>query len=409
MNDYFLLKHTMGKILYTVIFVPVLFFNSSCAFAQDKRTQYPKALINSYFGVNTGYINYHFSERQLEPGYTTTSVRVPHTAVRILFGHRFSKYLSAQISYMRPVSFVEYKNVNGNGSDYEVGMNVAGLNIKSSLPLSNKIIINTEAGIGIITRGGFIVINAPGVKDAVFAGLLLGAGLGYKVNNKWELTLNTMWAQAREKVRQPATIFYSTGFNYTMLPLPKEKVDRNTNSGFIFPKQMIQVGYSTNAFGYGVNDFVSKGTIPVFWAGAAQVEKGFSLNYQCNMFHSRKVFSLYWGAGFSYWKSKLNKGNFCTLSLYPVFRFTLVRSKSMDLYFDYSFGGPGFISKTVIDQKDTGKKFTFQDLMGIGVFTGKKRQLNAAISICHYSNGNIFPQNNGVMVPLTLSIGYSLD
>jgi hypothetical protein len=330
-------------------------------------------------------------------------------AVRVLFGHKFNKHLSGQISYMRPVSFVEYKNVNGNGSDYEVGMNVAGLTIKSTLPVSNKIIINTGAGIGIITRGGFIVTNAPGVKDAVFAGLLLGAGLEYKLTDKWELALNTIWAQGKEKVRQPATIFYSAGFNYTMLPLPKEKVDRSTNNGFIFPKQMIQFGYSTNALGYGVNDFVSKGTIPVFWAGAAQVEKGFSLNYQRNIFHSRKIFSLYWGAGFSCWQSKLNKENFCTLSFYPVFRFTLLRSKATDLYFDYSFGGPAFISKTVIDQKDTGKKFTFQDLMGIGMFAGKKRQLNAGITISHYSNGNIFPQNNGVMVPLTLNIGYSFD
>src|SRR6185295_5962068 len=131
--------------------------------------------------------------------------------------------------------------VNGNGTDYEVGMNVAGLSIKTSLPVSNKFAINAEAGMGIITRGGFIVINAPGVKDAVFTSLLLGGGLEYHLNKKWELTLNTIWSPANGKLKQPATIFYSAGFNYTMRPLSKEKVERNSKNGFIFPKQTMQL------------------------------------------------------------------------------------------------------------------------------------------------------------------------
>ena len=88
---------------------------------------------------------------------------------------------------MRPVAFVEYKNVNGNGTNYEVGMNVAGLTIKSTLPVSKKISMKAEAGMGVITRGGFIVINAPGVKDVVFTSLLLGGGFEYQLNKNWYL------------------------------------------------------------------------------------------------------------------------------------------------------------------------------------------------------------------------------
>ncbi len=397
----------MGKTLYTVFVTTILLFNNYLSPAQDIRAQYPPVLVDSYFGVHIGYINYGFSAKQLEPGYTSASIRIPHTAVRVLFGHKFNRYLSAQLSYMRPVGFVEYKNVNGSHTDYEVGMNVAGLSVRLSLPLSTKIIFNAEAGAGIITRGGFIVINAPGVKDAVYGSLLAGGGLEYRLNKNWELGLNMVWSPGNEKVKQPATIFYSAGFNYTMKPLSKEKVDRNTSTGYIFPKQTIQLAYTTNALGYGVNDFVSKGAIPIFWAGAAQVENGFSLNYHRNLFHTKRVFSLDWGAGLSYWKSKLNKENFFTLAIYPLFRFTAVRSRSVDLYFHYSFGGPAFISKKIIDGRDTGEKFTFQDMMGIGVFAGKTKNINADLRIAHYSNGNIFPQNNGVMVPLTLAIGYS--
>ncbi|HWJ25865.1 MAG TPA: acyloxyacyl hydrolase, partial [Flavisolibacter sp.] len=77
------------------------------------------------------------------------------------------------------------------------------------------------------------------------------------------------------------------------------------------------------------------------------------------------------------------------------------------LYFNYSVAGPSYISKVVIDSSETGKHFTFQDFMGMGIFAGKNRHLNAEIKIQHYSNGNIFPRNAGVKVPLTFNLGYA--
>jgi hypothetical protein len=53
-------------------------------------------------------------------------------------------------------------------------------------------------------------------------------------------------------------------------------------------------------------------------------------------------------------------------SIYPVLRFTPLRSKSQDIYFNYSHAGPTFISKTTFDINETGKQFTFQDFMGVG-------------------------------------------
>ena len=42
-----------------------------------------------------------------------------------------------------------------------------------------------------------------------------------------------------------------------------------------------------------------------------------------------------------------------------------LRSKSQDIYFNYSLAGPTFISKTTIDTNEIGKQFTFQDFMGV--------------------------------------------
>jgi hypothetical protein len=392
----------MSKVLHTAFTAIVLLCSFICP-GQDKRAQYPALLTNSYFGVDLGYIDYRFSQKQLEPGFTSSSIHIPHAAVRVLFGHQVNKYLSAELSYTRPVAFVEYRNVNGS-NEYEVGMNVTGLSLKPQLPISKNVSLNAEAGIALITRGGFIVVDRPGVKDASYAGLLLGGGLKYQLNSNWEFSLNSLWASSSDKLNQPASFFASAGFNYVMRPLPKETVERNADTGHVFPKHSIGIAFTTGGLGYGINNFVSKDA-HIFWGGAARVKRGFSINYRSNLFHTRKVFSFDWGAGAGWWKS--GDETFYTLSIYPAFRFTFTRTKPLDLYFDYSFAGPSFISRSTIDGKDMGGKFTFQDFMGIGILAGKKRNLEAGIKIAHYSNGNIFSQNNGVMIPLTFGLGYT--
>ena len=402
----------MQKIFFQIILISAGIFQSAIfvnAQPGEKRIQYPGALKNSYFGVNIGYINYPFSSAQLEPGFTVQSVNIPHIAPRlILYGHQFNKYLSAQISYMRPVDWVTYKNINGDQGSHSVWMNIAGLTLAAQIPLYKKFSLFTEAGIGIITRKGFEINGVPVIRDAAYITLLSGADLQYHVNKKWDFQISVTSSPTHAADKQPQTIFYSTGFNYHLKELSKEKVESYIKSSYYFAKHLIQVSFTTNATGYGVNNLFSK-KIPVFWGGAARVKQGFSLNYQRNIFHARKVFSFDWGAGMGYWKSEKNRDDFFTMSLYPVLRFTAFRSKKADLYFEYSVAGLAFISKKIIDNENTGRQFTFQDFMGIGLFAGANKNWNAGIRIIHFSNGNIFPQNAGVKVPLTFSLGYVLQ
>jgi hypothetical protein len=99
--------------------------------------------------------------------------------------------------------------------------------------------------------------------------------------------------------------------------------------------------------------------------------------------------------------------NIWAVSLYPVFRFNFLRNKYFDPYFFYILGGPTYLSQSYIDGNDTGRRFTFYDALGTGLFFGQKRQYNAELRIAHYSNGNIFPMNCGVKIPLTFSLGYA--
>src|SRR4051812_22946527 len=91
------------------------------AASDDTRAQYPPFLNNSYFSINVGSIRYLFSGQQLAPGYAVESIDIPHLAVRVdLFGHRFTKHLSAQATYMRPARYVMYRSVNGDKEDRRI-------------------------------------------------------------------------------------------------------------------------------------------------------------------------------------------------------------------------------------------------------------------------------------------------
>src|SRR5262249_19806191 len=161
-----------------------------------------------------------------------------------------------------------------------------------------------EGGLGIITRKGFEVNQAPALKDANYGTLLFGAGLEYRLNGNWSLTAGLTSSPAHSGPHQPRTSFFSGGFNYTMRPLPSEQLDAHDSNDYIFPHNIIQLGYSTNALGYGVNDFVSKGAVPIFWAADVQVAHGVSATYQRNVFHTSRVFSLDWGATAASWNSE---------------------------------------------------------------------------------------------------------
>lgn len=400
-------KNTLCK--QACLFLCILLFTFCEAGAQDTRTQYPPGLKNAFFGVNIGYINYPFSQEQLEPGFQSSSVSVPHIAVKmLLYGCAITPHLSAKITYMRPVNWVQYRNVNGDQENHSVWMNIAGLTIEGRLPISKKFSLTAEAGLSVVTRNGFEINNVPVVRNANYGTGLFGGALQYHLGKKWDLQVSSVWSPANKKTRQPYTLFIAGGFNYHLRPIPEEKVKRNASGKYIFPKEYIMAGFTTNALRYGVNDFVSKGAIPIFWGGDAHIKKGVSVSYQRNIFHARKVFAMDWAVGLGLWQSRDNRENVFTASFNPVLRFNAIRTKPLDLFFEYSVAGPTFISHTRIDNVPLGRKFTFHDFMGMGVFAGKTRKLHAGLRIAHYSNGNLFPQNDGVKIPLTFNFGYVL-
>jgi hypothetical protein len=383
---------------------------ATCASAQeavpeDTRTQYPPFLSNSYFTLDVGRIGYVFSGDQLEPGFKAAAVDVPGLAVRVdLFGHHFTKHLSVQATYMRPARFVAYHNVNGNLATKQVLTAYAGLTLVWEMPLNARLSAYGEAGGGVTSRSGFEIDGVTALQSAHYAAGLLGAGLAYHATRNADIVFGATYSPGRKSLSQPSTRLYTTGLRIHMRPLPAATVEDNRRAGFTFPRSVARLAYTTNALSYGVNTFFSR-KVPIFWNGNVETRRGITLEYQRNMFHTKKVFAFDLGISGSIWKSNANREGFLTGSLYPLFRFFLLRPRQADIYFAYSLAGPTFISQTVIDGHDTGDRFTFQDFMGVGAFFGKARRLNAELGIKHYSNGNIFTRNASVKIPLTLTLG----
>jgi opacity protein-like surface antigen len=373
----------------------------------DTRTQYPVLLRNSYFSINLGYLGYDFTAKQLEPSYTAESIDIPRMAVRaVLIGHQFTPYFAVQAHYARPVQYVSYHNINGEIAGHHVWMHFGGVTAKSQVPINRRISAYGEAGIGLTSRSGFEFGTQPVVRDAHFANLLLGGGIEYHVNRKWDLLGSTLYSQGNSEQNQPGTLFTSGGFRYTMRELPAAVVEENRRGGYIFPEHMVQVSYTSDTLGYGWNTLVSR-KIPIFWGGNVRVARGFAVHYEQNVFHTKKIFGFDVGGSAGFWRSRENADRFHSLSIYPLFRFTFLRTRPADVYFSYSLAGPTYISKSVLDGLATGNAFTFQDFMGFGVFLGPRRQFNVGVKINHFSNGNIQTENAGVKIPYTFHLGYT--
>lgn len=354
--------------------------------------------------MTLGSIQYDFSQRQLQPGLRAEAVDVPHAAARIaLFGHEFNRYLSAQLTYMRPVLYVSYRNIDGDQARHRVLVHFGGLTLKPQLPLGRRVSLYGEAGLGLTSRRATAVGAVLAIPAAHYASLLFGGGLEYHLDQRWDLAAGATYSPGNAGQRQPRTVLVSGGFRFNLRPLPAERVAANRDPDVVFPRSVVQLEY-TAGVGYGVNDFVSK-KVPIFWGGTVKVARGAAVHLQRNVFHTRRRFGLDLGGSASLWRSRGEREGFAALSVYPLFRLTAVRTRPADLYLFYSVAGPSYISRSVIDGHDTGGGFTFQDFMGVGAFVGRGRRVSAVLKINHYSNGNLLTANAGVKVPLTLGLG----
>ena len=404
----------MLKRVLLVLLLIISFFRVVGQKKENPKTQFTNFLANSYYSLNFGGIFYPFSNDNLIEGYQTETFSRNWFSGRLLLGHKLSEEVSVQFGTMRPASWFKYDNVNNIGYERSVWINAWSLSLKKDVKLQEKTSFYVEAGVANLTRFGFAINDKVIYDDAHYASLIYGFGFQYRLSKKWRLSANGTFLPKSTKYNQPSISQASLGFEYHLQQVDDKTADKNATNEYFFPTNIFQVSYGTGEIGFGFNqffgmslpvgDFESFG-IPIFWVGEVKAQHAISLTYQRLIYRSEKIFSLDWGVSATYFQSREGKTDVFAFSIFPVLRFYLMRKKEYDFYANYSIIGPAFISKADIDGFKSGPKTTFQDTMGFGVFFGEKRKYNIELRIMHYSNGNIFTRNDGVAIPLQLTLG----
>ena len=379
--------------------------------ANDTRTQYPRLLANSYASLSIGAVDYLFTSHQLQPGFRVGSIDTPHLTARVvLFGHEFNRFVSVQGSYTRPVEYVSYRNVNGApGTDHHhVRVNFGSVTLKASAPVARRLRVYEEGGLGITSRTGFVI--AGDTRSDRRALLVARRRRWFRLQPEPQVGSDRRYhvlPPARRPSISDVQFFRPAAFATQCARSTRRRLQQAATAGSSFPGRSSSWMYSSGS-GYSVNDFVST-KVPIFWGGNAKVDIGVAPHYERNVFHTRRTFALDFGTSAGVYMTRQQDDRFFTASVYPLFRFTFLHARWADVYFAYSVAGPTYISKVLLDNLDTGRHFTFQDFMGIGLFAGSNRHLNLGVKINHFSNGNIFTQNAGVTIPLTVSAGYAFQ
>jgi len=407
---------------FKCIFLFITFIYTSNLKAQESQetllTQFSPFLSKAYYNFNLGIVRYPFTNDNLNDGTYAGGIRKNGFSGRFLLGYKFTEDLAIQFGVMRPATWFEFTDINGQKFDKSVWINLWSLSFKKNFNINKRLAFYAEAGVGNLNRVGTRVGGEVVYPDAHYASLVTGAGFKYTLNKNWDLMLNGMYLPESKKHNQPYTLQTSLGLLYNFKQIPREEAeDYANNESYFFPKRFIQIGYANSDVGFFPNRFFSMNAkvgntesvgLPVFWLGDSKAAHTLSITYQQTAFHTEKLFSLDWGVSITGFQTEATKTNVFAFSVFPVLRFYVMRKKPMDLYINYSVIGPTFLTKKNIDNLATGPKLTYQDFMGIGMFVGEKRKLNFELRIMHYSNGNIFSKNSGVAIPVVFTVGKTL-
>lgn len=398
------------KFYIKVWILTICIFSLTDLHAEINKSQIPIFIQHSTFDLAYGYIYYPFQAVELEPGYNLHKLSLPQKGIQLSYQYLINRYLSAQLEYLMLLPSVKYTFSTPNNITETITksvlINTGAFTLNPQLPVCKRWIFNTKAGISLVSRRGIQDdSNNTVLKQASYSSLILGAGLSYKINKTVDFQLNVTGIPKNEEHQQPVTTFFGAGISFHPVAFTATQLGNEKNKNRIHQKHLLQIGFTSNVAGYEINNRMEK--MYLFWGGNVQIKQGLTINYLNLIFNSPKLLDFYWGAGVSYYQSNLNNEKIFTISTFPVIRFNLLYIKPMDMYLFYSIAGPSYISSNKIDGIDIGKNIIFQDYMGIGSNIGKKRKFNAELKIAHYSNGNLYPINHGVKIPLTFSLGYA--
>lgn len=374
-------------------------------YVPGKRAQLPPEFDDTYLGFGAGYTDIPYSNSDLINGLKANHFTNPNSGLNVFVGHFFTPHWALEASLMRPIAWAYANDIAYPGDRHSIWVSLFGIDVRPTLPVTPRLSVYAQAGVGVISRHGFSINGVTASPSTDLLTELTGAGFTYALTPHWHLNLGVEYALPQPSVNQPKILYTYAGFYYLFHTL---SLPAYYTTHYIFQKNMLQFGgFSTKDFDPDINKYFTVGYVPIFWTGNIHLQSGQIVSYERNIFHTHKVFSFDIGTSISNYYSSVNDTNFQVFSVFPDIRLWFFRSRLADFYFMYSVAGPSYITRRIIDNINSGGNFTFQDLMGLGMFIGRDKHLNINFGIGHYSNGNVLPNNPGIQVPFTISAGYA--
>lgn len=234
----------------------------------------------------------------------------------------------------------------------------------------------------------FISSTLPTLLSAIC--LSLGTAVNLAAN---AATSNTHHVQA-----EPHTSYFPPQAPYASVT--SEHSDTDTPKSFSFLKNEIAIGYYND---HGMHVHIPHPPSPFFWTASTHAERGVMIMAMHQIFHAGRLFSIDLGGSAANWYGY--GGSLNTVSLFFAFRLWLFHTSWFNPYLIYSVAGPTYISRRTFGPAKLGEHFLFQDFLGLGMQIGHDPALTIGVKLVHYSNGDIFPENNGFDVPIVGFIG----
>ncbi|MDF2529519.1 MAG: pagL [Gammaproteobacteria bacterium] len=140
---------------------------------------------------------------------------------------------------------------------------------------------------------------------------------------------------------------------------------------------------------------------------------GYKIDYdyqQSNWSWYNNSLNVYVQANYAHWQTNSynNYGTVGVVGLAPVARWYFASMPSVAPYLEASVG-LAKLSNDHFGDRNLGSSVLFQDIGGIGAAFGQNKQVFASVSAIHYSNAGLKSENDGVTIPVMMTIGYQFS
>jgi hypothetical protein len=148
---------------------------------------------------------------------------------------------------------------------------------------------------------------------------------------------------------------------------------------------------------------------PLMWNARLKVDRSLIIGYEKAVYTPNQYFSLYTGVSSGLMKTiHPVMDDVYVLSGYLLARFYFYNTSSFKTYILYSPAGPSMLSKSQFATTGFSNLFVFQNQFGIGWELDKSAKIGCFLKMYHYSNGDLFPVNGGIDIPLVFGINVRL-